>query len=125
MNREYTGESKNVLKYLGFLVDDYQMQFLFQSFDEYKGFCGPINTYSFYNNNGCFTLHQVVQRGEWGWYVSKELHKDQYALLETEISQNEYIRRGSVFARSSLKNLADIIDEQILVSKEFFGIKVE
>ena len=31
------------------LVEKYNMNFEFQTFDEYLGFPGPINTYSFYN----------------------------------------------------------------------------
>ena len=34
-------DSKNIMKYLGFLVEDYQMRFSFQTFDEYNGFAGP------------------------------------------------------------------------------------
>lgn len=124
MNREHSGESKAVLKYLGFLVDDYQMQFSFQSFDEYKGFSGPVNTYSFYNENGCFTLHQVVQHGEWGWYASKEYCENQYDLLETEIKQNEFISENSLSYKKMLKELAFCILNQISVSNNFFGIKV-
>lgn len=124
MNREYLGESKVILKYLGFLVDDYQMQFSFQSFEEYKGFSGPVNTYSFYNKNGCFTLHQVVQRGEWGWYVSKDYHENQYDLLENEIKQNEFISTNGLSYKKMLKELAFCISNQISASNQFFGIKV-
>lgn len=124
MNREHSGESKAVLKYLGFLVDDYQMQFSFQSFDEYKGFSGPVNTYRFYNENGCFTLHQVVQRGEWGWYASKEYCENQYDLLETEIKQNEFISENGLSYKKMLKGLAFCILNQISVSNNFFGMKV-
>lgn len=124
MNREYTGESKTVLKHLCFLVENYQMQFSFQAFDEYKGFCGPVNTYSVYNGNGCFTLHQVVQLGEWGWYVSKEFHENQYDLLEAEIKQNEFISENRLSYKKMLKELASCIRNQISDSNSFLGIKM-
>ena len=124
MNIEYKGESLSVLKHLGFLLDDYGMQFSFQSFEEYKGFSGPANTYSFHNKNGCFTLHQVVQRGEWGWYTSKEYHENQYDLMENEIKQNEFISTNCLSYKKMLKKLALCISNQISASNEFWGIKV-
>jgi hypothetical protein len=125
MNKEYRGESKTVLKFLGFLVNEYQMIYLFQSFDEYLGFYGPINTYSFYNKQGCFTLLQVVQRGEWGWYISKKIHTNLYNLLETEIVQNDFVHQSTFSYRKNLKILRDIIRDQLEHSQQFFGVVVQ
>ena len=79
------GRSELVLKYLGFLVTEYNMQFKAQEFDEYLGFHFMSYTYSFYNENGCFTIHHIPQRGETGWFVSKTISEDQYELLKKEI----------------------------------------
>lgn len=68
----YEGKEKLIKKHLSFLINEYNMSFKYQCFNDYKGFKGPIDVYSFYNDNGCFTLHNIVQRGEWGWYVSKK-----------------------------------------------------
>jgi len=124
MDKEYCGESKTVLKFLGFLVNEYQMRYRFQSFDEYLGFNGPFNAYSFYNEQGCFTLFQAVQRGEWGWYISKKLHTNLLELLETEINQSEFIHRSVFSYKKSLKLLGDSIREQLEHSQQFFGIVV-
>ena len=124
MKKNYCGESKTILKVLGFLVKKYQMSYKFQSFDEYLGFSGPINTYNFYNEKGCFTLCQVVQRGEWGWYVSKEIHANLPGLLETEINQRDYIHHSSFSYKRTLKVLGDVIREQLEHSQHFLGIEV-
>ena len=125
MAKEYTGESKTVLKVLGFLSEEYQMKFRFQSFDEYLGFHGPINTYSFYNEQGCFTLHQVVQRGEWGWYVSRKVHANLYELLEKEIRQSDFIRYSTFSYKKHLKMLAGVIRKEVENSQQFFGIVID
>ena len=117
-------DSKNIMKYLGFLVEDYQMQFSFQTFDEYNGFAGPINTYSFYNEYGCFTIHHIVQRNEWGWYISRNMSEDQYELLENEIIQTDFITAKCLSPKKMLKALAGSVQFQISASKSFFGIRI-
>ena len=124
MAKGYTGDSKMVLKVLGFLCKEYRMEFRYQKFDEYLGFCGPINTYSFYNEQGCFTLHQVVQRGEWGWYVSSTVYTNLYELLDIEIRQSDYIPNSTFSYKKNLKMLAQVIRKQIENSQQFFGIEV-
>ena len=120
----YMGKTKLITKYLGFLETNYGFKFEFQTFDEYNGFHGPIDTYSFYNKFGCFTLHNIVQRGEWGWFTSKEFSKDQYKLMETEINQKEYICERYCFDSSLIKKLAIIIENQIVLHGNFFNIPI-
>lgn len=121
----YNGESQTILKFLGFLVDEYQMKYMFQTFNEYLGFHGPINTYSFYNQYGCFTLLQVVQRGEWSWHVSGKIDTNLYNLLQTEIKQKDFIQHSTMSYKKHLKLLADVIKEQVECSQRFFGITVK
>lgn len=121
---KYTGKTKLIKKHLGFLETDYDLKFAFQTFEDYKGFCGPIDTYSFYNDFGCFTLHNIVQKGEWGWFVSKKFSQNQYELLESEIDQRNYIDKRYWLYRSVLKKLGEIIKNQIELSGGFFGILV-
>ncbi len=115
---------KTILKHLGFLVEEYGMSFKTQSFDEYIGFCGPFNAYSFYNENGCFTVFHAVQRGEWGWYTSSAISSNLYDLLENEIIQRDYISPCGFSYKKMLKQLADVIRKQILTSKSFFEIEI-
>jgi len=120
---KYTGKTKLIKKHLGFLETDYGLKFEFQTFEDYKGFCGPIDAYSFYNDFGCFTMHNIVQKGEWGWFVSKKFSQNQYELLDTEIDQRNYIDKRYWLYSSVLKKLAEIIKNQIELSGSFFGIK--
>ena len=120
----YSGNTKLILKHLGFLTYEYGMEFIFQTFEEYFGFNGPIDTYSFYNKNGCFTIHNIVQRGEWGWFTSENFSKNQYKLLEKEINPNLYVSTKSWSYSRILKRLAFSIEEQIKNSGFMFGIKI-
>lgn len=119
----YNGKTKLVLKYLGFLKE-HGMEFKFQSFSEYKGFSGPIDTYSFYNQNGCFTMHNIVQRNEWNWFVSKSFSENQYKLLEKEISQNLYITKRYWLYSRVLSELSNLLKFEILSTGAVFGIKL-
>ena len=89
--KKYDGQTKLILKFFNFLVQDYGMKFVFQTYSDYYGFFGPIDTYSFYNTYGCFTLLNIVQRGEWGWFVSSKFSTNLNELLKTEINQKTYI----------------------------------
>lgn len=120
----YIGNTKLIQKHLGFLETEYDFKFSFQTFDDYNGFYGPIDTYSFYNNFGCFTLHHVVQRNEWSWFTSKKFSTNQYELLEIEINQTNYICGFRLFYSSVLKELASIIRKQIELYSGFFDICV-
>ncbi len=115
-----------ILKHLGFLKDNYGFCFCHQTFNRYHGFEGPIETYSFYNPHGCFTLHNIVQKGEWGWYYSKNFSLKQEELLEQEIDQSLYVSQRNMFTNYNIwKLLAQSIKQQISVSGSVFGIKVD
>lgn len=123
--RIYEGKTKLIMKYFDFLVKECGMKFQFQTFFEYNGFYGPIDTYSFYNSNGCFTFHNIVQRGEWGWYKSSRFSTNQYDLLEKEINQRDYLVRDYFFTRSWLNALSKIIKGQVYRSNSAFGIPLK
>lgn len=118
----YKGKEKIVLKYLGFLVDQYNMTYSFQTFPEYYGFYGPIDYYSFYNTHGCFTLQNIVQRDEWGWYIAKKFSNNQYLLLEKSINQTNYITKTVFTARGMLRKLSALLKEEALNNKTIFNI---
>jgi hypothetical protein len=117
---------------LRFLQEQYGLSYGFQTFkkDVTENFYGPMNTYSFYNETGCFTIYHAVQRNEWEYYLSKKYSQNQAELLSQNISQIVFTAIGK--KRKSLKNLfrsentiiADIIKEQISINGEFYGIKV-
>lgn len=114
-------EHEAVLKHLGFLIDDYKLKYshIADSNDRYGA-----ETFSFYNDSGCFTLHCLSLLGEWGWFYSDSFSTKQTDLLKNEIDQTEYIK-GAVFGyRSMLKKLGKSIHEQIEQSGSFFNISV-
>ncbi|MDE6655492.1 MAG: hypothetical protein K2J85_00705 [Anaeroplasmataceae bacterium] len=120
----YNGKTKLILKYFGFLTSQYDMIFKFQSFKDYHGFHGPIDTYSFYNKNGCFTLHNIVQKGEWMWCTSKKISDNQYELLENEVAQRDYLSKRYFFTSQWLKELSKVLQIEIKTKGTVFNIEV-
>lgn len=120
----YEGKKKLILKHLGFLVENYNMKFVFLSFPKFMGFYGPSDCYCFYNDNGCFTIHNLVQRGEWGLFNSPKFSNYQHELLFKEISQRPYFNRSYYTASGWLKELAKVISNEIKLKNSFFSIKV-
>lgn len=120
----YQGKTKLVLKYLGFLINEFKMQYKFQSFDNYYGFCGPIDTYSFYNESRCITLHNIVQRGEWGIYLSHRFSENQYSLLEKEICQSDYMHKTHITFNGWLKEVSKAIKEEAHSKNTIFNIPI-
>lgn len=127
---QYEGITKKILTIFGFLIREYNLQFKFQTFDKYLYFCGPIDTYSFYNDFGCFTLHNVVQKGEWTMYKSAKFTEDQYKLMAQRIYEIDYsymrnIKKWCWTTTGWLKLLAQAIKEEIDKEGTLFGIRVE
>ena len=120
----YSGQTKLILRHLGFLKK-YGFEFCFQTFDDYKGFRGPIDTYSFYNKYGCFTLHNIAQKGEWNWFVSRSFSTNQYELLEKEIDPSFYISTKCWLYSTVIKRLAKFLEGQVIHGKSMFGIKID
>lgn len=123
LKRFKTGNCKFVYKYLGFLSVDYSMSFSFQQFD-WHGFL--TDTYSFYNSNGCFTLYNIGQIGEWGWYLSRSFGHTLTDLLEKEINQREYLDKDYYCAdeKEWLCDLSIVLKQEIAKSNSVFGIKI-
>ncbi len=114
---------KLINKYLNFLVTDFNLSYKLQKFNEFKGFCGPVYAYSFYNDKGCFTIHYIAQRDEIGFYKSKNISPDQNLLMENEINLTEYI--SPAFRKSTIfKRLSASIRNQIRNKKSFFGLYI-
>ena len=120
------GKSKEVLKHLGFLVKEYNMQFKAQAFEKYLGSNITCYTYSFYNSNGCFTMEDVALDGI-GLYVSKVFSENYEELFEQEIIQPlyPYLQGSCWLFRTFIKKLAKSIRYQIATSGEFFGVRIK
>ena len=118
------GKKKLVIKFFGYLISEFNMQFTFQKFDKYEYFYGPIYCYSFYNEFGCLTFHNVAQRGEWGVFVSKKFSTNQYELLEQEINQTEYLNKSYYLTKSWIKDLSKVVYAMAKKEHKVFSIKL-
>lgn len=124
---------------LMFLVNDYNLNFSSQTFNNCPYGNWITKTYSFYNNTGCFTINYLVGRDELDFYFSTkfsnnycELHEK---LLNVWIDEPEiwnkhqkwlYVFKDQFFwwnKRKIIRALADVIRKKIEVSNEFFGVK--
>lgn len=125
MKNNVDQNSKLILRYLNFLIDDYGMKFAVQSFHQCDGFPGPIYVYSFYNENGCFSFHQIVQRDEWGWYISKKFSNKQNELMEQEIVQKQYLNKSYYSLKRVMFDLSEKIKAEIANKESVFGIQLK
>lgn len=121
----YEGKTRLVLHHLDFLIYHYGFQFTFNSFKNYKGFYGPSDIYSFYNSKGCFSLHHLVQKGEWGIYISSRYSIDQFGLLEKQIPQNQYFSRNTYTSSGFIKQLKKSVELQLIQTNSVFGISTD
>ena len=123
----------------GFLVKEYNLKSCYQVFDHCFDGNRRVYTYSFYNDGGCFTIHNLPQRGELDFYYAKHFSHDRKALCEKVIDvsvveksiwqKNSKVLgfKNPFFWRSGkrvLCTLAEVIRRQIESRGEFFGIKV-
>ena len=121
----YQGKTRKILAVLGFLIREYNLQFKFQTFEMWHNFYGPMDTYSFYNELGCLTLHNAVQRGEWAIYKSEKFSENQYELMKCEICQSDYMTKNYWTFNGWIKGLAQVIKTQIDKEGDLFGIPLE
>lgn len=49
-----------------------------------------VQTYSLYNDFGCFTIHHLLQRNEIDFYISKAFSNDRKKLMERQINVYNY-----------------------------------
>ncbi len=83
-----------------------------------------MDAYSFYNEFGCLTLHNAVQRGEWGVFVAKKFSTDQYALMEQEVCLANYTTKSYWTTTGLLKILSQVIKTEIVEKQSIFNIRI-
>lgn len=118
----YQGKTKKILSHLSFLTQKYGFRFKFQTFEKWHDFYGPMDTYSFYNEFGCLTLHNAVQRGEWAIYLADKFSENQYELMKCEICQSDYMTKSYWTFNGWIKGLSQVIKKQIEKEGNLFGI---
>ena len=66
---------KDIASLFDFLVKDYGFTYSFQKLNNCFGGNWYVETYSFYNDSGCFTIRQLCQRGEWDYFFARKYCK--------------------------------------------------
>lgn len=125
---------------LFFLVDEFNLKYSAQTFENCPFGNYTTKTYSFYNDSGCFTVHVLEQRAELEFYYSNcfsddlaNLHKKSIDVYSTE--KKIWNKRGKIFGfipnlffwfnnKKILETVAQVIKTQIQNYGEFFGVKV-
>lgn len=120
-------------KIFDFLEKDYGLKHSYQSFKNCFNGYWWVYTHSYYNENGCFTIHNLPQRGEIDFYFSKKFSNIREELCEVSIDIQKvgceiWIRNKPLFGyrqSSMLKTLSEVIKSEIKESGQFFGVKVK
>jgi hypothetical protein len=124
----------SVTKHFEFLIKEYSFEYSLIRFENFPFGNWYVDMYSYYNKNGCFSIYNIPQRGEWDYFFAKKFSTDITELMEQRIDiaavEKEIwhkLRRKFLFRlRHNLfhKTLAEVIKKQISEQGEFYGIKV-
>lgn len=118
------------------IADKYNLNYLKQQFDNCFGGYWYVETFSLYNENGCFTIHYLGQRQELDFYVTPSISTKREELANNRIDVTKYkadvwekeLPKINVFSVSYADKflilLTKVIEMQLEESGSFFGIKV-
>lgn len=116
-------EEKYLMKYLSFLLTEYNFKFdklyLGDMVDENGKlwFYGPYNCYYFYNGNICINFLNLVQKGDWYIYITKDMLSDQNQIVKGKQVPTEYCYDLSLFVTE--------IKDELKYNKTIFAINIE
>jgi hypothetical protein len=137
---------EQVKKYLGFLNEKYHMNYIYNVFDNYLGTNAILQTFTFYNNYGCFVIHDVPVKGEVEYvclddikmlnkYGNKPSSVKKQVIDVSSVKKEIWERYQKIGPfknpffwtnnNSVLKVLAKVIEKQIQETGKFYGIKVD
>ena len=74
------------IKMLMFLVDEYNLKYSVQTFNNYPFGNYKTKTFSFYNDSGCFTIRYLLQKDELDFYFSSRFSNECKELQERLIN---------------------------------------
>ena len=127
----------NIEKMFDFLMKDYNLLYRYQEFINCYGGNWTVQTHSFYNDSGCFTIYIEIQRGVAFWYASRfSTERKELCERELDVSMIEpqiwdkY--KKSIFSKISfwqndikiLGTLAEVLKVHLAKGNDFFGIQV-
>ena len=114
---------KDLMKHFAFLLTEHNFKFdkleLGDMVDENGKlwFYGPYNCYYFYNDKVCINFMNLVQRGDWCVYMTKEVLSDQNLINKGKEAPEELWYRWPL--------LAAAIKEELAKSNSIFGIPLD
>lgn len=129
----------NIAELFDFLTKDYNVFYKYQEFTNCYGGYWTVQTHSFYNDSGCFTIYIEVQRGMEFWYSSQfSIERNELcekaidvSLIEPQIweKREKFCGLKNPFFWWSdnkvLSTLAEALKVHLAKDNEFFGIKVK
>jgi hypothetical protein len=125
----------DINKKFEFLVKDYNLRYSFQRFENYPFGNWSADMHSYYNDSGCLSICNLVQRGELDFYYAKKFSANiaeltEQSLVIDSVEQEIWRKAKKKFLfeyRYSLflKTLAEVIETQINKTGQFYGIKVK
>lgn len=130
----------DIEKIFEFLTKDYGFRYSYQVFQNCYDLGYTVYTHSFYNDNGCFTIHALPARSELDFYYAPQFSKNRKNLcvklvnirsIEEEIWNKHTKILGItnpffwLSDKKVLTTLAEALKSHIAKHGEFFGIKLE
>lgn len=131
---------EQIIKMLMFLVEEYNLKYSKQTFNNYPFGNYTTKTYSFYNDSGCFTIKYLLQKDELDFYFSSKFSNECKKLQENLV--NIWIDEPEIWNKHKkliflikdpffwwkktkvIKALAETIKTKIVKNNEFFGVKI-
>ena len=128
----------NIEELFDFLTKDYNLSYKYQEFTNCYGRNLTVQTYSFYNHSGCFTIYYEVPR-YMGFCVSSEFSTEREKLRERNVDisliepqiwnkrERFLVFKNPFFWWSDKKvltTLAEVLKIHLAKNNEFFGIQV-
>lgn len=130
---------------LSFLIEKYEMFYIRKDFKINDSLV--TETYSFYNENGCFTISNFSPRGEVDYirldginslkkYLSLDYNEKRKFIIDiTSVEKEIWSKHSKLLffknplfwlnSRNVLKALAEVIETEIKKTGQFYGIKVK
>lgn len=137
---------KIIIKNLFFLCSKYNMEYSCSTFENYLGTNFTLDTYNFYNENGCFSILNIEQRGDLNFacfdgieflkkYVEITFKCRHVYKIDVETKESSIWRKHQKVGmiknpffwwskKKIFRALAEVIEAQIQKTGYFYGIKI-
>ena len=123
---------------MDFLCLDYNLKYKASEFTNYLSTNGSVETYSYYNDFGCFTISNFAVKGELDYLVFKSIDDMQQCFLSKASISNflinifnyeqEIWKKNPFYwlnTNKTLRVLSEVIKSQIKKNGNFFGIEIK